>query len=302
MGLPQELVNHTMNMLHGDLPALKACSLTCKAMFASTRHLIHKRLCLTVPTNQSVLTREEKSYHRERDRNDGELRFVSHMAERGLLRYTREVHILVPCRFTPEVLLPHLHHLRSLDRIRALTIEHFYAFVCQANEYKTPFTHFYSTLTSLTLRHSLGHFPLLLQFILQFPNLENLCIEWHEEQFGLYPAIPTFPHQSPPLCGHLRLLGSDTVVEWLTDYTHELPDGINFRSVELEDFFCHRAQNLLDTCAHTLESLTITIRGTGAHRFFGPLTDSGEWLTNLPRQDAASCSVLSSRTSWFCVV
>lgn len=247
-----------MNMLHGDLSVLKACSLTCKAMFASTRHLIHKRLCLTVRTNQNVLTGEEKS------------RFVSCTTERGLLRYTRELHILVACRFTPEAPLPHLHHLRSLDRIHTLSIEHFYAFVCQANEFKTPFANFYPTLTSLTLRHSLGHSSLLLQFAFQFPNLENLCIEWHEEQFGLYPATPAFPHQSPPLCGHLRLIGSDAVVEWLMDHAHEFPSGINFRSVELEDFFFHRAQSLLDACAHALENLTITIRGTGTHLFLTP--------------------------------
>ena len=57
MGLPQELVDYTMNMLHDDLRTLKACSLTCKAMFPSTQHLIHRTLCLTRQNNQSVLTR-----------------------------------------------------------------------------------------------------------------------------------------------------------------------------------------------------------------------------------------------------
>ena len=57
MGLPQELVDHIVDTLHEDLPALKACSLTCKAMFASTRHLIHQTLCLTPRNNERVLTR-----------------------------------------------------------------------------------------------------------------------------------------------------------------------------------------------------------------------------------------------------
>ena len=64
MGLPQELVDHIMDMLYVDLQALKACSLTCKAMFSSTRHLIHQTLCLNVRNNNSILTREEKDKHR----------------------------------------------------------------------------------------------------------------------------------------------------------------------------------------------------------------------------------------------
>ena len=40
MILPTELVDYIMDILRDDLRALKACSLTCWAMFASTRHLI----------------------------------------------------------------------------------------------------------------------------------------------------------------------------------------------------------------------------------------------------------------------
>ena len=44
MGLPQEIVDHIMDMLQNDVIALKACSLTCKVMFVSARHLIHHTL------------------------------------------------------------------------------------------------------------------------------------------------------------------------------------------------------------------------------------------------------------------
>lgn len=36
MGLPQQLVEYIMEVLRDDLQTLKACSLTCKPMFAST--------------------------------------------------------------------------------------------------------------------------------------------------------------------------------------------------------------------------------------------------------------------------
>lgn len=60
MGLPQELVNHTVDMLHDNIPALEACSLTCRTMFASTRHLIHRTLDLTLRNNEHLFTEEEK--------------------------------------------------------------------------------------------------------------------------------------------------------------------------------------------------------------------------------------------------
>ena len=133
MGLPQELVDHIVDTLHEDLPALKACSLTCKAMFASTRHLIHQTLCLTPRNNERVLTREEEEKLRrlKQGYQDVQLRFLSYAGERGLLQYTRKIYIsrcfrrvAIPAgAFTPDTLLPHIHHFRSLDRVHAITIE-----------------------------------------------------------------------------------------------------------------------------------------------------------------------------------
>ena len=42
MGLPQEVGDRIVDMLQDDGSALRACSLTCKVMFTSTRHLIHQ--------------------------------------------------------------------------------------------------------------------------------------------------------------------------------------------------------------------------------------------------------------------
>ena len=110
MGLPQELIDDIIAILQDDIRALKACSLTCKAMFASPRHLIHRTLYLTVRNNQSVFTQQEKSRYEKRPRRNLELRFISYAGERGLLRYPRQLYINMPSQFTPDNILPHLHH------------------------------------------------------------------------------------------------------------------------------------------------------------------------------------------------
>ena len=114
----------------------------------------------------------------------------------------------------------------------------------------------------------MNHYRQVLQFALQFPNLENLCLEWleHENRFRTLITAPSTIDQSPPLDGHLRLAGDDTVVQWPIDLSEDLPNGINFRSVEIEDFFGSRAQHMVNMCANTLEEFTIVPSGTGGYQ------------------------------------
>ena len=266
MGLPQELVDHIMEMLYNDIRTLKACSLTCKTMFASTRHLIHQTLYLTPRNNQSVLTPEEKSRYEGRDRLEVELRFLSYVGELEFLRYTQLVHIRGFHPFTPRILLPHLHHFQSLDRVHTLTIDHYNIDPWDAH-YKSCFIHFYPTLTSLTLRRPFGHYRLVLQFALQFQTLENLCLEWPgSDQLPHGVTIPDIVDQFPPLRGHLRLVGLGGAVRWPTDFVRELGNGINFRSVEIEESSAGYTQDVLNACAGTIEYLTLVPRGFGMHR------------------------------------
>ena len=262
MRLPQELVDYIVSMLREDLRALKACSLTCKAMFASTRHLIHQKLCVTARNNNSVLTPGEKFRYQRWGLPDLELRFISYMGERGLLRYTQQVHICMPCYFTPETLQPHLHHFQSLNRVHTLVIESYPA-TKFANIHRTCFANFYGTLTSLVIRRAFGHYRHLLQFALQFPNLDNLCLERLVCADRNPPELTPFPNvdQPPPLRGHLRLADYSPVAHWPVSFFHEPPKWINFQSVELEDPCAACAQHILDACALTLQSLTIIPRG-----------------------------------------
>ncbi|KAF9781818.1 hypothetical protein BJ322DRAFT_1078578 [Thelephora terrestris] len=275
MSLPQELVDHIIDTLHDDLLALKACSLTCKSMFASTRHLIHQTLCLTPRNNESVLTREEEKQLRSPKwkYQDVQLRFLSYMGERGFLQYTRKVYIHNARQgdthntgsFTPDTLRPHMHHFQSLDRAHAITIE-LYDGDVWASHHKSCFAHFNPTLTSLTLRRPLGHYRRVLQFVLQFPNLENLCLEWLDGNVGrARPTLtaPTIFNPSSLPHGHFRLAHIDGTVHWPTDFAYELGNGFTFQSVELEDSFGDHGQHLLDTCSDNIKDLTITPSSKG---------------------------------------
>ena len=255
MGLPQELVDHTMEMLHDDPRALKSCSLTCRAMFASTRHLIHQTLYLTLRNSRSVLT------HRLGRGHPGtELRFLSFMSKRGFLQYTRHVYIRMGHIFTPGLLMPHLDHFQFLDRVHTLTIEACDALSWQTH-HDTIFTHFYPTLTSLTLHRPLNHYRYVLQFALRFPNLQNLCIEHPADSEWIRPGLitPATIDLPPPLRGHFRLVGVGAV-QWPTEFSRELPGGINFRSVELQDVPWNQGQRIIRASAGTLEDLTIVLR------------------------------------------
>ena len=296
MGLPQELVDHTMEMLHGDLRALKACSLTCKAMFASTRHLIHYTLRLTRWNNQSVLTWEEKMRYLRWDYRDLELRFLSFMGERGFLQYPRHVYLRLDCLFTPDILTPHLNHFQSLDRVHSLTIDAYEGLIWR-NYHSACFAHFYPTLTSLTLHRPISHYRYILQFALQFPNLQNLCIKHMEDGGHTRPdlVIPPIVDESPPLRGHLRLVGVGTD-QWPIEFTNDLPNGINFRSVELQGVFWEHCQRILTACAGTLEDLTIAPRRQCTHSV--QRLPRNNWLTSIQQGTPSLCTSSTVKTGF----
>ena len=262
MGLPKELIDYIMDMLCDDGPALKACSLTCKAMFASTRRLLHQTLRLPA---LHIPTRAKKSFPQKSNPSDAELRVLTYRTERGLLQHTRRVHISLIGYYIQHTAPFHLHRFQSLDRVHTLSIA-VYDTVIWAKYFQTHFAHFRPTITSLTLTQPVTPCGQILQFALQFPMLQNLCLEWLMcADITSNPAALTVAHQSPPLGGHLRLAGVDTVANWPVGFIHEHPNGINFHSVELEDFSGDGAQHILDMCLHTLQSLAIVPHSTGTN-------------------------------------
>ena len=51
------------------------------------------------------------------------------------------------------------------------------------------------------------------------------------------------------------------------DPVRELPNGMNFRSIELYDFLGSLAQGIIDGCSRTVEDLTIVPDRDGTRRF-----------------------------------
>ena len=258
MGLPQELVDHVMVTLCNDNRALKACSLTCKAMFASARPLLHRSLRLCYQNALRLLTREEQRRCGGGDRDVGFLRMF-HLDECGLLQYVRQVHIM---RIDPPgSLLPHLHRFQSPNRVHTLIID--YIFPSQwVNYHSTVFARFYPTLTSLKLREP-RDCEWLLNFTLWFPNLENLSIAAPRVCEKLVVVDTAAPERTPPLRGCLSLANSHGPYS-ISDQSagsFRVPSKgfnvFNFRSVELYDkFLGNQAQGVLNACART-ETLTI---------------------------------------------
>jgi len=261
MGLPQELVERIMDTLQDNRRALKACSLTCKSMFASTRHLIYRTLRVTNEVNRRILTPAEDKRYAQEENRELELRFLSFTAERDLLKYARHLDVRIGFKFSPCVLEPHLQHFQSLDRINTLTINSFDALLWR-DVYDIYFTQFYPTLTTLVLEFPVGHYRHVLQFALQFPNLQNLTLDYLRDEVQGWSRIPVPPvvNQSPPLRGHFRCVSLSPVhFVWPREFAFDLPNGINFRSVEFLAVYCKQGQQILDGCANSLQEFSVNI-------------------------------------------
>ena len=197
--------------------------------------------------------------------------------------------------FAPDALLPHLHHFRSLDHVHTLIMEEF-DFLRWTSHYQTCFTHFYPTLTSLTLSRCVDYDILLPRFVLQFTHLENLCIGW-VWRIGLLPPpnSTVAVNQPPPLCGHLRLAGRHSLPQLATYFAHELLTAVKFRSVELEDFHGALVQPILNARAYALERLTIIPSSTGMHQLLFPSVSMAKLPPNFPLAGERELKDLSFR-------
>lgn len=115
--LPQELIDHIVLMLGDDLKSLKACSLTCEAMFFSARRIIHRKIRLTSDKNWELLTVPERQRYIHGERQEFAVRVLSEFAAWGLLPYAHHLSININKNFTPANLLPFNHHFQCFDRV-----------------------------------------------------------------------------------------------------------------------------------------------------------------------------------------
>jgi len=249
--LPQELVDEVLGYLLDDLDALKACSLTCKFLFNATRLLIHQRLvCLGS-------MRVHPKPNGSRKRVPGVFERLIDADRSGVLPHTRHLtfkpNYTSPYQFFyPGHLQEYLPYLRSIIKLRTLTLDTFHIspFIPVFNEH---FGMFANTLRHLDIQRAHATAQELSYIICQFPLLEDLTIAYPGGQDDAHARdeIPVIT-QSPPLRGKLALIeaGSMELSEGLAAF----PGGLKFRS--LESSWPHHLRPIFAACSHTATSVS----------------------------------------------
>lgn len=261
MDLPQEIVNHILFLLGNDLKSLKACSLTCKTMFVSTRPIIHRKVSLTYEQNWEVLTLREKQRYIRGDRQDIALKVLYGIAAHGLLPYGRHLTINTNKVLTPANLQPFNHHFQRLDRIQELSI-YWLDTPGFLEQFDTFFENLVPTLRSLHLARPTGDTRDILDFICRFPHLEDLSFSTSSENFHDWEtwrsASLPIVKKIPPFRGRLKL---GRISEWhghILQQLISLPGKPRFRFVDFQSCPAVVEQLIIDTCSGTIETLSTT--------------------------------------------
>ena len=258
-GLPQEIVDHIVFMLRNDLRSLKACSLTCKAMFISTRHLIHSKIYLTSEQNWEILTLREKQRYIRGERQGIAIKVLSDIAAHGLLPYGQHLFINLNKNFTPGNLKPFNDHFQRFDRIQELSIYwlHTRGFL---EQFDTFFANFIPTLRSLHLDTPTGDTRDIIDFVCRFPYLDDLTFrmssehahDWRTWKSASLPVVK----EVPPFRGRLKLYG---IGEWRGHMLRQLislPGKRRFRSIHFRGCTSEAEQPVVDACSNTIETLS----------------------------------------------
>ena len=247
-------------MLGNDLRSLKACSLTCKVMFVSTRSIIHRKIYLSSEKNWELLTVRERQRYTRGERRDLALRVLSRIAAHGLLPYARSLFINIDKNFTPENLQPFNHHFQCFNRIQELSIYRLDAsgFL---KTFDTFFANFVPTLRSLRLDTPVGDTRNITDFICRFPHLDDLTL--NTVQFVFPPdgrpwRSATLPivKNVPPFRGRLKLIGVTGWSGYLLQQLISLPGKRSFRSIDFRNCEPNVQQSIVDALCSTLESVS----------------------------------------------
>ncbi|KAF9785542.1 hypothetical protein BJ322DRAFT_837976 [Thelephora terrestris] len=236
--LPLEIVDEILEHLADDRSALGACSLTCKALFCSSRPIIHRRI-FVVGMGGSHTTGEQA----KQAANLARFRTLLAAAECGLARYARDLTIRMGTTFEPENLQPFLPQFQKFARLNSLTLHNFNPtpFLPAFEQY---FGHLAQQIQSFKFIYPSGAQGDMISFISRFPNLDDLefCSfpRLHSEEFNAH-SVQTSPtlrgtlqtsvsfDRVSPLCGD-RPKYRNTGVQFhhptpahVTDIAHALP-------------------------------------------------------------------------------
>ena len=259
--IPQEVVNHIIFMLGRDLKSLKACSLTCKALFLSARPFVHKKIYLTSELNWEMLTLPERQRYIREDRQGLVLKTLSGAAAHGLLQFCRHLFIHLNQSFTPTNLQPFNDLFQRFDRVQDLSIYHLHT-RCFLEQFDTFFTNFVPTLHSLHLDMPTGDGQDILNFVCRFPHLDDLTLKMPSEPshpLGAWEsASPSIAKKIPPFRGRLRLDGIYGRHHHMLRQLISLPGKRRFRFIDFQGCPAEVEQPIIDALSGTMETLSIT--------------------------------------------
>ena len=251
MGLPREIVDNILSFLPEDL---KACSLTCRALFSAARELIHRKVRLAtwkVYRSPGLVDRIAAKVLRGQGVHEEHMRYLSIAGKRGLLGYARELIIGIGPSFTPEALEVYLPHFLSFSRVRTLRIHRFdlKRFLPIFERY---FAQFMPTLRSLHLPDVVGGIHEVQEFMCKFPHLDDLSLTLRSCNWADVPPRLSTEHP-PPLRGKLVLRGWGTIP---TRFLLEIPGGLRFRSIDAGGMDRVELDEILIACSSTLETFS----------------------------------------------
>ena len=250
--LPLEIVDEIIEYLADDRPALRACSLTCKALFRSSRPIAHRKLFVV-----GLGGSHAKDEQDEQAANLVRFRKLLDATECGLTRYARELTIRMGKKFEPENLQPFLPQFQTFARLTSLALHNFNPtpFLPVFEQY---FGHLAQQIRSFKFLYPSGPRNDMIYFISRFPNLDDL-------RFYSFPrrhppnSEESSVHSiqsSPTLRGTLQVAnitpGGDDFLGCLT----RLPSGLRFRSIEFHRCTGIDPNIVIRECSSTIQHLT----------------------------------------------
>jgi len=266
MGLPRDIIEEIVDFHREDTRTLKACSLTCRALFSAVRGLIHERIRLLLWRRYSpgslvdwIMTkvlpeRGATKWYGMR------MRHLSKGGKGGPLGYAREVDIDLgqSSSFGPEALEACLPLFHSFTKVHTLRISGFNV-AKFLPAFGRHFTQLVPTLRSLQLPRGTGGIHEVVEFVCKFPHLDNLSLAPHSNHRVDAPPTRSSMTRSPPLSGMLVLRG------WAapsSQFLSKIPGGLHFRSIDASGVGKTELDRILAACSSNLETLSLRPRSS----------------------------------------
>ena len=255
MGLPRDIIEDIVYFHRKDTRTLKACSLTCRALFSAVRGLIHGRVRLSKWRNYppcKLVDRIAAKVLRgtsATDCHEAHRRYLSTTGKYGLLGYTRDFYIDIGQGFPPETLEAYLPHFRYLTQVHTLRISGGFDVARFLPNFERYFSQFVPTLRSLHLPYVMGGVHEVLEFICKFPHLDNLSFSPSASHYVEVPPRVSVD-DSPPLRGKLVLRGWASIP---ARFLLKIPGGLHFRLVNLGGVDKAELDEILFACSSNLE-------------------------------------------------